>query len=179
MLMELMDAGRTPLREALKQLAAEKFVVIFPRRGAVVAQLGFAEVQQLFEARLTIESQTARLASERADVPTLSRLGELNSRTAASAQAESFPAFLDDDHALHMHIASMARNQFLFDYASWILDLNMWLWYSHMARYGIKRDDFADHEAIIAAITRRDGDAASRAMTAHVERSRSILKLVL
>src|SRR5882757_10761310 len=67
MLMELLGAGRTPVREALRRLSDDRLVVIFPRRGLVVAQLGLSEVQQLYEARITIEKQTAFLAAERAD----------------------------------------------------------------------------------------------------------------
>src|SRR4051794_21926012 len=59
-LMERFAIGRTPLREALHRLATDGLVVIFPRRGMVVAQLGLIEMRQLFEARMAIESETAR-----------------------------------------------------------------------------------------------------------------------
>ena len=50
--------GRTPVREAVRRLADERLLVIFPRRGMVVAHLALAEVQQLVEARLAVEQES-------------------------------------------------------------------------------------------------------------------------
>lgn len=171
--------GRTPVREALRRLADERLVVIFPRRGLVVAQLGLPDVQQLFEARLTVEGETARLAAQRADEDAVASLTELNRAVHDAERDGSFAAFLDVDQRLHREIARIARNAFLAEAADRILTLTAWLWHVHMARYEIEPSDFASHEGIVAAIGRRDPEAARAAMLAHIDRSRELLRVTL
>ena len=179
MLMELLETGRTPVREALRRLSDDRLVVIFPRRGLVVAQLGISEVMQLYEARTTIEKQNAFLAAERADIHDLRRLNELSAAVISAEQRNVFEEFLDADQLLHQETAKITRNSFLIDASERLLSLNLWLWYSHMQRYGIQREDFASHHDVLAAIAARDQPAAAAAMEAHMQHSRSILRLAL
>jgi DNA-binding GntR family transcriptional regulator len=178
-LIEQVGIGRTPLREALRRLADERLVMIFPRRGMVVAHLGFAEVQQLFEARLTVEGENARLAAERVTRDDDARLASLNAAVHVAQEDDRFAVFLEADQRLHLAIAQIGRNLFLVEAASRLLTLNEWLWHAHMARYGIQETDYASHDGIIAAITRRDPDLARLAMEAHIERSRELLRVTL
>src|ERR1700687_4766084 len=57
--------GRTPVREALARLAADRFVTILPRRGVIVAPISFEDVLAMFEARETIECGIAYIAATR------------------------------------------------------------------------------------------------------------------
>jgi DNA-binding GntR family transcriptional regulator len=171
--------GRTPVREALRRLASERLIVIFPRRGLVVGQLGLPEVQQLFEARLTTEGDLARLAAERADDSDQHALAHLNEAVHLAESDGSFTSFLDADQRLHREIARVARNIFLAEVADRILTLSDWLWHVHMARYGIQPSDYASHDGIIAAIVTGDADAAKQAMVEHIERSRALLRVTL
>jgi DNA-binding GntR family transcriptional regulator len=178
-LVERLGIGRTPVREALRRLADERLLVIFPRRGMVVAHLGLTEVQQLFEARLTIEGETAALAAARATSHDDAHLIHHSDAVHAAQDDGSFAAFLEADQALHRAIAEVARNGFLEETAGRILTLNAWLWGAQMTRYGINADDYASHDAIMAAIAVRDAAGARRAMVAHIERSRELLRVTL
>ena len=66
-LMERLGLGRTPVREALRTLAQEKLVEVYPRRGIVVSPVDVGDLALLSEARITLESFAARLAAERAN----------------------------------------------------------------------------------------------------------------
>ena len=55
-LQEELDLGRTPIREALKRLSLEKLVVIIPRRGMFVSDIGITDLQQLYEVRVVLEA---------------------------------------------------------------------------------------------------------------------------
>lgn len=57
--------GRTPVREALKQLSNEQLLVWLHRQSPYVPEIGLVQVQSLFEARATLETQIAALAAER------------------------------------------------------------------------------------------------------------------
>src|SRR5437588_2228553 len=65
-LMERLAIGRTPVREALRRLAQEKFVAVYPRRGMFVTTVEIRDLAALCEVRLPLEGQAARLAAERA-----------------------------------------------------------------------------------------------------------------
>src|SRR5918912_44606 len=58
--------GRTPTREALRRLAQEKLVEVYPRRGMFVTGVDVRELARLSEVRLVLEPEAARLAAERA-----------------------------------------------------------------------------------------------------------------
>jgi DNA-binding GntR family transcriptional regulator len=171
--------GRTPVREALRRLASERLIVIFPRRGMLVGQLGLPEIQQLFEARLTVESDLARLAAIRADSGEIATLVKLNDAVHDAESDGSFALFLEVDQRLHREIARIARNNFLAEVADRILTLNDWLWHVHLARYGTNASDYASHDRIIAAITDHDPAGARQAMLDHIERSRALLRVML
>ena len=60
-----LGVGRTPIREALLRLSMERLVTIVPRRGIFVAEIGITDLQQIFEVRILLEAQAARLAARR------------------------------------------------------------------------------------------------------------------
>ena len=65
-LMERLGLGRTPIREALRTLAQEKLVEVYPRRGIFVSPVDVGDLAALSEARIALEGFAARLAAERA-----------------------------------------------------------------------------------------------------------------
>ncbi len=74
-----LGVSRIPLREALKQLAAEGFVTIASHKGAVVAELSIQEVEELFEIRLKLETwllQQAIPAIAEGDLTALEKIVE-------------------------------------------------------------------------------------------------------
>lgn len=178
-LVERLGIGRTPIREALRRLADERLLVIFPRRGMVVAHLGLAEIQQLFEARLAIEGRLSALAADRATRAAAADLAGLNGAVHAAQDEGSFAAFLDADRQLHLGIARIARNAFLAEAAERLLTLNTWLWHAQMTRYGIEAGDYASHDTVVDAIAEHDSAAARAAMDDHIERSRELLRVTL
>src|SRR6478672_5111894 len=66
-LAEEMGVSRTPLREALRRLAAEGLVDFSPNRGATVSELDFGDMRHAWAARVALEPGAARLAAERRD----------------------------------------------------------------------------------------------------------------
>jgi DNA-binding GntR family transcriptional regulator len=64
-LQERLGVGRTPIREALRDLAREQLVEVYPRRGIFVSGVDVGDIAGLSEVRLALESQAARLAAER------------------------------------------------------------------------------------------------------------------
>ena len=65
-LIERLEIGRTPIREALRRLAHERLVEVYPRRGMFVTGVDVRELARLSEVREVLEPEAARLAAERA-----------------------------------------------------------------------------------------------------------------
>src|SRR5579864_9717881 len=65
-LIEQLGIGRTPVREALRRLAQEQLVEVFPRRGMFVTNVDVRDLARISEVREALEPEAARLAAERA-----------------------------------------------------------------------------------------------------------------
>lgn len=76
-LAEVVGVSRTPVREALRHLAAEGLVEITPNKGARVVEWTQAELEQVFDLRAEVEGLAARLAAQRASAAQLDGLDEL------------------------------------------------------------------------------------------------------
>src|SRR5882757_1487828 len=84
-LMERLEIGRTPVREALRRLAHERLVEVYPRRGMFVTGVDVRELARLSEVRELLEPEAARLAAERATDTDRDQLAELLAELDAGA----------------------------------------------------------------------------------------------
>lgn len=167
--------GRTPVREALKRLAAQHVVIIFPRRGVAVAKLGLADIQAIFEARETVEGTLAALAAQRRTEDEAIALCELAEEVKQAGGRRNFHAFLELDQQLHHAIAAAARSRHLAESADHLLMLSDWIWHQYFALHNSRPSEFFSHEEILLAIVERDTERATQAMRAHVKRSRDMV----
>ena len=171
-----LGASRTPLREALNRLVAEGFLTFQSGRGFFNRSLSPTLVLELYEARVAVETETARLATERATPDRLAGLKAHLDRDAAEYSAsEDATRLLDMDEAFHLAIADLSGNREL---KRMVENLN------HRVRY-IRRlfmqrmieesppdTRTLPHRAILAAIASGDGAAAAQEMRGHIERRR-------
>ena len=162
--------GRTPLREAINRLAAEKLVVIAPRRGAFVAEIRDGDAWQLFEARLQTERLAARLAAERITAAQLRRLESLVSTLPRT------PTFVDTrelDWEFHKVIAEATQNRYLLDVIERLYCLGTRLRCLRYPYESVERA--ADYRTILTAIRRRDPARAEAARWKNAYRQHSHL----
>lgn len=104
---ELLQLGRTPIREALIRLSQEDLVLIRPRRGTFVAPLDPTELRALEEMRFPLEELSSALAAKRAtdeDIEELSALVDEAARTLGQGPSR------DLDRRFHRAVAGAARN---------------------------------------------------------------------
>ena len=66
-LMERLELGRTPIREAVRRLAQEQLVEVFPRRGTFVTNVEIRDLASICDVRSALEAHAARIAAERAN----------------------------------------------------------------------------------------------------------------
>lgn len=158
--------GRTPIREALKRLALEKLVVIIPRRGMFVTEIGIADLQQIFEVRVTMEGLAARLASRRG--------GEEHWQKMEGVLADIHQDIVDNeayivaDEACHLIVYEAAENLFLKDILTTHYALSLRLWYYFLPRIGDMRREVMEHQLILEALRVADEEEAACLMEGHI-----------
>jgi len=167
-LCERFGVSRTPLREALKVLAAEGLVHLLPRRGAVVAQITLAEIEELFPVMGALEALAGKLALDRIGTPELERLTKLHEKMLGCFRLHDEKNYIKANREIHEAIFEIANNTTL------IAIYHQLLGKIHMVRFVARKTRqqweraVEDHEKIMAAFTRRDGDALGEILYAHM-----------
>jgi len=163
--------GRTPIREALQQLANEGLVVIVPRKGAYVSIVSFADFQKLLDTRIMLETHCARRASTRITGETLGGLRDLMSGMEPLIVARNIDALLSIDRQIHMAVVRGLDNEYIEQIASQLYDRVARLWYLSFKNLDESelRARLLSHQLIIDALDRRDPDTAEKAVKNHIE----------
>lgn len=112
-LCEVMNVSRTPLREAIKMLAAEGLVELLPNRGAVVAQLDEQDVFDTFEVIAGLEGLSGELAARRITDQELAEIRALHFEMCAAHARRDLPTYYRLNAAIHERINAAARNPVL------------------------------------------------------------------
>ena len=108
-----LQVSRTPLREAIRMLAAEGLVELLPHRGAVAAQLSAQDVAGTFEVMAGLEGQSGELAAQRIDERELAEIRALQYEMMAAYTRRDLPTYYRFNAAIHDHINLAARNPVL------------------------------------------------------------------
>jgi DNA-binding GntR family transcriptional regulator len=167
-LMADLNLGRTPIREALRQLAFEKLVVILPRRGTLVADLNASDLQKIFELRLELEVTAARLAAQRAEPAQLTAMEALFVDVEPLIQQPDYHQLISLDHQAHILLAQAAHNEFLAEILAQLYTHVLRLWYVSLHKVTRLAEAVAEHQQLIAALKARDAEQAAVIMRAHI-----------
>lgn len=160
--------SRTPIREALKQLAVMGLVDCRPNQGSVVASVTPARLDHMFEAIGELEAACARFASLRMTEQERSQLRALHAEGRAAMQAHDMTRYDLLNRAMHTLILQGSHNSVLIESA-----LGLWhraVPYRRTQFRQIERagQSYAEHCGVVEAILAHDAVAASREMRAHV-----------
>jgi DNA-binding GntR family transcriptional regulator len=177
-LMGRLGVGRTPVREALRDLAREQLVEVFPRRGMFVSSVDVGDIAGLSEVRLLLESEAARLAAERRGDGDLEETDALLEELDGAAGERNARGLIDLDQRINRHVARCAQNPFLETTLEEYYVLALRIWFVALDRVALD-EAIAEHHAILEAI--RDGDPgrAEAVMRAHVESFERAIRAVL
>lgn len=161
--------GRTPIREALRQLSLEKLVMIVPRRGIFVADIGVMDLQHLCEVRLELETLAVRLAAQRGFKEHWQRMEAILAGLPTETGPVDNQALIAIDQSCHELIYEAAGNEFLRDTLIAMYALSLRLWYFVLARLGDMRAAVLEHIAILDALKTRDVELAVHLMDKHIK----------
>ncbi|HWI15370.1 MAG TPA: GntR family transcriptional regulator [Burkholderiales bacterium] len=168
-LCEQLGISRTPLREALKYLASEGLVELLPNRGAIVAPLDPARLQQIFAVLEALEGLAGELACRNATEQQLREIRALHFEMLAHHARHELTEYFRCNQEIHIRIVEATGNEPLVQiYRS--LNTNARR-ARYMANLSQERWDKAveEHNEILDALTRRDAARLQRLLREHLE----------
>jgi DNA-binding GntR family transcriptional regulator len=167
-LCERLGISRTPLREALKVLAAEGLVEISPNRGATVSQMNEAEIREMFELLSGLEAFSGELACERITPAEFAEIKALHYEMLACRTHNDLSGYYLRNQAIHDRINEAARNTAL---RQMYVSVNRRVQALRFrSNFSTPKWDSAiqDHEEMIRALEARDGKRMGAILRAHL-----------
>jgi DNA-binding GntR family transcriptional regulator len=173
-LIERLGIGRTPVREALRRLAQERLVDVYPRRGMFVTGVDVRELARLSEVREVLEPEAARLAAERATDADRQELGALLEELDAGTSE-----LIELDERIHRAVYRAAHNDLLEATLEQYYVLALRIWSLALERTSELEEAVEAHRALLEAIHEGDGERAADAMREHVQNFEQAMHRVL
>ncbi|MDP9395546.1 MAG: GntR family transcriptional regulator [Actinomycetota bacterium] len=166
-----LGVSRNPVREALRALSLDGFVVALPRRGAMVRRLSESDVHDLFDVRRSLESLAASLAAQRG----ASRDGASLRGVLAAAQDAITRGAFDELAALntdfHEQVVALSGNTMLAVLVRSLAWRTRWIFRQSAATRG--PESWTEHLHLVEAIEARDAERAAALAAEHVEAARA------
>jgi DNA-binding GntR family transcriptional regulator len=157
--------SRTPLREALKVLAAEGLVTMKVRRGAYVTEVSERDLADVYHLLALLESDAAAVVAERATEAQIKELQKLHQELEAAVKNRD--KFFALNERFHMRLLELAdnrwRDQMVADLRK-VMKLNR---HASLLKSGRIQESLAEHAALMQALARRDPQAARQRMQEH------------
>ena len=166
-LMSELDLGRTPIREALKQLQAEQLIIVSPRRGMYVSDIAITDLVQIHEVRIEVEANCARLAAQRIPRQKLNEIEDLVHKAHHSENYVMDELIILDRH-FHSLIAQAADNRFLYKDWEYYYNLSLRMWYLILNYLQPEDVGIEDHNGILVALANGDIQSADQQMRRHI-----------
>ncbi len=174
-LSELLKVSRTPLREAIKMLAAEGLVELLPHRGAIAVSLSEADVLNTFEVMAGLEGQAGELAAQRITPEEFAEIQAMQYEMMAAYTRRDLSTYYQVNARIHDAINTAAKNPVL---AQVYNQVNARL---QALRFRSNQDGekwkraVKEHELMIDALARHDGAAMREVLQQHLRNKRDVV----
>jgi DNA-binding GntR family transcriptional regulator len=171
-LSEHLGVSRTPLREAIKRLAAEGLVELLANRGAIAVQLSHADIDNTFEVIAGLEALSGELAAQRMTAQELNEVKALHFEMLAAWTRRDLSAYYGLNARIHKAINRAARNPVLsatYDQVNARLQALRFRSNQNEEKW---QQAVNEHEEMIAALTARDGQALRAVLVRHLKNKR-------
>jgi DNA-binding GntR family transcriptional regulator len=174
-LCEQLKVSRTPLREAIKTLAAEGLVELLPNRGAIAVQLGEADILNTFEVMAGLEGMSGELAAQRITPEELREIEAMHYEMKAAYTRRDLSTYYRLNAAIHRAFNAAARNPVL---TATYTQVNARL---QALRFRSNQDGekwtraMAEHDRMVEALQKRDGAALRAELVAHLGHKRDVV----
>lgn len=167
--------SRTPLREALKVLAAEGLVLLKPRRGCYVTELSPQDLDDIFPLMALLEGRAAHEATQKATANDIVELTAIHEQLESSAREGRMTDFFEANQEFHKKLQELSNNRWLL---SVIQDLRKVLKLSRLHSLSLEgrlQQSLDEHRAMMQAIAKRQTKEAEQLMHDHILSGREAL----
>ena len=174
-LAEELGVSRTPVREAIRKLELEGYVIMMPRRGTYVANLSIRDVNEVFEIRTSLDSLASGLAAERITDDELERLQRLLVIIGGYVEANDMDKIVETDTEFHDLLYQASRNTRLVGIIFNLREQLTRFRTTSMSFPGRLKATLEEHRRIVEAIAQGDVKEAQQAAEDHMEKSEQTL----
>lgn len=178
-LAEEMGVSRTPVREAIRKLELEGYVVMIPRKGAYVAGLSIKDINEVFEIRGALEALAAGLAAQRATQEEIEEMEHNVFMGTSHWESSDLMKTIELDTKFHELIYSASRNNRLLNLIKELREQVQRFRTTTLAVPGRMKFAVDEHKRILDAIAERDVAAAQKAASEHIESAENALLEVI
>ena len=174
-LAEVLQVSRTPLREAIKMLAAEGLVELLPNRGAIAVELTEADVLNTFEVMAGLEAMSGELAAQRITDAELAEVRAMHFEMLAAYTRRDLSGYYRLNSQIHRAINQAAKNPVL---TTTYNQVNARL---QALRFRSNQDEakwkqaMAEHDRMIGALASRNGPAMRKVLLEHLDHKRDVV----
>ena len=174
-LAESLHVSRTPIREAIKRLAADGLVELIANRGAIAIELSHADVINTFDVIAQLEGYSGELAAQRISITALSELEALQYEMMASYARRDLSSYYQLNLRIHQLISQAANNSVLtqlFSQANARIEALRF----RSNQNGVKWERAVEeHQEMIDALKARDSERMRKVMILHVMNKRDVV----
>ncbi len=167
--------SRTPLREALKVLAAEGLVTLKPRRGCYVTELTERDLDEIFPVLALLEGRCAYEAAQKTTEADLKRLEKLHEDLEKHAARGDIARFFETNQSFHRAVQDLAGNRWLTQLIADMRKVLKLTRHQSLRLEGRIEQSLKEHRAILAALRRGDAERAEQRMREHLLSGRAAI----
>ena len=170
-----LGVSRTPVREAMRKLELERYVIMLPRRGTYVANISIRDINEVFEIRTTLDALASGLAAERITEEELEQLERLLVSIGENIETRNMKKVVEDDMEFHDILYKASRNQRLVGIISNLREQMTRFRSMSMSYPGRLKKTLEEHSRLVEAIAQRDVELAQKLAVEHMENSEQTL----
>jgi DNA-binding GntR family transcriptional regulator len=174
-----LQMGRTPVREAIKRLALENLVAVYPRRGTFASEINITDLAHISDVRSVLEGHAAYRAAERITDAQRAELDGLLEELALSQGADDVYALMALDARVHRLIYRWAANPYMESTLGRYLNLSLRIWHLVIDRLPYLFQRVHDHDDVLNAIAAGDASGARDALARHIAMFEREIRAVL
>ncbi|MDD2421619.1 MAG: GntR family transcriptional regulator [Heliobacteriaceae bacterium] len=168
-LAEELGVSRTPVREAIRKLEQEEFIVMVPRKGAYVASVSVKDITDVFEVRAALEALAAGLAAQRVTDAELDTMERLLVRHSSSTEDENLGSMVVGDIDFHDLVYRASRNRRLMTIINNLREQLQRFRTTSLGHPGRMKEALDEHRKMVEAISDRNVELAQTLAWEHIE----------
>jgi DNA-binding GntR family transcriptional regulator len=174
-----LEIGRTPVREAIKRLALENLVTVFPRRGTFASEINITDLADISDVRMQLEGHAAYRAAQRITAVQQGELESLRQELWDSQGSDDVDGLMSLDARVHRFVHRCAGNPYLEESLGRYFNLSLRIWYLVVDRVPHLFARVNEHEELLRAIAAADPERAREVMQEHIETFEREIRSVL